>query len=214
MEIETEGVRVQPYARWVEGVQSLEPAAWEMLLRYYAEDLRHDIIASLRKRGLPEDLADDVEQETWLTAVRKIGGFAWEDEGKFYHWLRVIALNHVRSYQRMADRHYSLEDVMTGELDDGLDRFLAAWGQAEESTEDAVVFREMYAALDTALRSLRPLEQEIFMRWLMGEPPRELALGYNLKPRSVSMLLLRTKDKLRANLQHLQPFETKDDSHG
>src|SRR3990172_4077526 len=103
------------YAGWVESLRNMDDDAWDKLLQYYAVDLRHDIEISLRKRGLPSELVDDIEQETWLTAVRKFDEFVWEDEEKFYRWLRAISFNHVRKYGRIQWRGVSIEDYANGE---------------------------------------------------------------------------------------------------
>jgi RNA polymerase sigma-70 factor (ECF subfamily) len=54
--------------------------------------------ACWRCAGL-RDLADDVVQETWLTAVRRIRSFDPE-RGSFAGWLRGIAANVVRNHLR------------------------------------------------------------------------------------------------------------------
>src|SRR5215204_4973856 len=183
-EIETEQVRDHPYAQWVKRLKDFDAEAWDVLLQYNAVDLRRDIRASLQKRGLAEDLVDDIEQETWLTAVRKIGDFIWENEEKLYNWLRVIALNHIRMYQRGMSKNLLINDIVPSDTDEELDRFQAAWGEAQKTVEDAIVLRELYTALDKALATLKSNEQEIFVSWLMGEAPRRLALTYHMKPRS------------------------------
>lgn len=210
-ESETGATTQRPYAEWVSDLKRLDPEAWDVLLRNYAGDLRHDITASLRKRGLPDELADDIEQETWLTAVRKMGEFVWESEDRFYHWLRAISLNHIRTYRRTFDRRVSVEDFVSDDADDDLEQFLAEWGATNgDSVEETVVLRQQLAALDQAMRTLKPQEREILMRWLMGETPRELAPTYQMKPRSISMLLLRAKDKIEAQIVYLQSLRAKD----
>src|SRR5262245_40347388 len=86
--------------RWVERLKSLETSAWDELMKMYSDELRTDNEKSVRKRGAPLDTASDIEQETWLTAVRKINEFQWDAADKLYHWLRVIALNHIRMMMR------------------------------------------------------------------------------------------------------------------
>ncbi len=208
-EVETSAVTGRPYAQWVAQLKRLDAEAWDVLLRNYASDLRHDIAVSLRKRGLPDELADDIEQETWLTAVRKMGEFVWEDEDKFYHWLRAIALNHIRTYRRVQGKHFSIGDFRYSEIDDDLDQFLAEWQESEEGIEERIVLREQLSALDAAMRTLKSQEREILMRWLYGETPRQLALTYRMKPRSISMLLWRAREKIETNLVDLQSSRTR-----
>lgn len=112
----------------------------------------------------------------------------------------------------MLGRYLSIQDLQEDQIEGDLDRFIALWGMggSDNSVEEAVVLREQMAALDKAMRPLKPQEREILMRWLMGETPRELAIHYKMKPRSVSMLLLRAKDKIEANLVTLQTLNMKD----
>jgi RNA polymerase sigma factor (sigma-70 family) len=186
-----------PCEQWVERLKELDSEAWDFLLRRYGNELRQDILKSLRRRGLSAALVDDIEQETWLTAVRRIDEFVWESENKFYRWLRVISLNHIHTYRRMLYRETSIEDF---QCDEDLDYCLGMWGLHHDSPEETVVLHEQLSALDRALRILKPHEREMVVRWLMGEPPRELARVYQMKPRSVSMLLLRAKGKIEAQL--------------
>jgi RNA polymerase sigma factor (sigma-70 family) len=212
-EVETEQVQRHPYGRKGERLKSLNAEAWDLLLRQYAADLRQDIRISVRKRGLSEDIVDDIEQETWLTAVRKISEFNWDNEVKLYNWLRVIALNHIRMYQRqrLNQKTDSVDDNANDDhTDNELEKFQKLWGEYESSIEDAIVLGELYAALDSALHSLKPIEQEILVRWITGEQPRHLAVIYGIKPRTVSMQLLRAKDKIKVYLQKNGIYPNRD----
>jgi hypothetical protein len=57
---------------------------------------------------------------------------------------------------------------------------------------------------------LKPQEREMLLRWIMGEKPRDLAAVYHMKSHSVSMVLLRAKEKIEANLL-LHLLKHKDD---
>jgi RNA polymerase sigma factor (sigma-70 family) len=192
----------QPYAQWVLQLRQCDEAAWDILLKYFAEDLRADILASLRKRRLPESWLEDIEQETWLTAIQRLEDFVWVNEEKFYHWLRVISLNHIRRYQAIEGRGVSLADSEDADIAEDLENFVEAWRSQELNPEDLTELKESYRALDLALRSLQPREQEILLHWLGGKKPRELARMYNMQATSISMLLLRAKDKIRSTLKN------------
>jgi RNA polymerase sigma factor (sigma-70 family) len=204
-ETETKSAK-QLYKQWVSQLKNREEDAWDILLKYYSEDLRRDILSSLRKRRLPEEWLGDIEQETWLTAIKRIEDFVWESEDKFYNWLRVISLNHLRRYQRVEGRAVSLADSEDGDVQEELENFVDAWQSYEMSVEDQTELKEIYAALDTALRTLKPREQEILLHWLAGKKPRELALMYDIQASSVSMVLMRAKDKIRTTLKNNSLF--------
>ena len=212
-EIETALDTSQPYSPFVQSVKSLDPDCWMGLLDAYAPLLREEICASLLKRKLPLELADDIEQEMWLTAIRRMDEFVWEDEEKFRHWLRVIALNHIRTYRRKQGSYLSYDDFASdSDTDSELTEFLDTYRLwDDDSVEDRVISRERLAMLDRAMRALKPVEREIFMRWITGETPRELALEYDQKPRAVSMMLWRAKEKIQAQLDLTK---SKDDWNG
>jgi RNA polymerase sigma-70 factor, ECF subfamily len=64
--------------------------------------------------GSLRDLADDVLQDTWLTAVRRVRSFD-PAAGSFHGWLRGIAANvlrnHLRARRRRGGRQEPLGDV-------------------------------------------------------------------------------------------------------
>jgi RNA polymerase sigma-70 factor (ECF subfamily) len=70
--------------------------AWRALYAAAFDGLR--AYAHWRCAGL-NDLADEVVQETWLVAVRRIRSFAPES-GSFAGWLRGIAANVLRNHLR------------------------------------------------------------------------------------------------------------------
>lgn len=191
----------QLYSQWLSQLKNRDDEAWDILIKYYAEDLKRDILNSLRKRRLPDEWLGDIEQETWLTAVKNIENFVWEGEDKLYNWLRVISLNHLRRYQRVQGREVSVADSADDDVAEELENFVDSWQSYELSIEDQTELQEIYAALDAALRSLKPREQEIMLHWLAGKKPRELAVIYGIQASSISMLLMRAKDKIRSTLK-------------
>jgi RNA polymerase sigma-70 factor (ECF subfamily) len=79
--------------------------AWRAWYAAYFDGLAE--YARWRCGGLV-DLADDVIQEAWLTAVRKLRAFD-PDKGPFFGWLRGIASNAARNAiraRRRAKRRY------------------------------------------------------------------------------------------------------------
>src|SRR6266478_5198326 len=73
-----------------------DEAAWRTL--YDASFAALDAYVVWRSAGL-RDVADDVVQETWLTAVRRIRDFD-PKRGRFLAWLRGIAANVLRGHFR------------------------------------------------------------------------------------------------------------------
>jgi len=196
--------------QWVILLKNFDEEAWSFLMSYYSADLRRDITQSLRKRGLALDKVDDIEQETWLTAVEQISDFVWQNESKFYNWLRKISFQHVRTLRRKTKENeislQSVNDRVENAL--SLDIFLYVNGLVGDSPENEVLLRETLKALDSALRYLKPREREIVLRRLLyRETPRAMAADYNLKPETISVILTRAKHAIRAQMSALGFFQ-------
>jgi len=184
------------YAQWVQSIFDLDQDTWAQLVEIYSSRLRVDIEKSLRKRDASLDVLDDIVQETWLTAIRLIRKeFTWVDEERFYRWLRVIALNHVRTYLRYDAAHVSLDD---GEDNRSLDDFMNGY---MPSVEDKVELHERLAVLDSVIRTLPERDAEILLRRLMGETPRQVAKDYGMKSEHTRMILWRCKKKIEDELR-------------
>ena len=188
--------------RLVEKLKCNDEQAWEDAFELYAAFIHYDIVVSLRKRGLPADYADDIQQEAWLTAVQKIGEFTCDGENKFYHWLRAISFNHVRNLWRKQRQTVSFEAIDEAEAPNGLDYFLRANGLTVNNTEDCVILREQLAAIDHILMDFKPREREIVLRRLLwDEKPEDLALLFPaLKTRSISQMLFRARKAIRVQI--------------
>jgi RNA polymerase sigma factor (sigma-70 family) len=186
---------------WIDRLRCRDQAAWEAALQMCGEDLRQDICLSLNKRGLPSDLMNDIEQETWLIALEKISTFQYSGIEQFQHWLRVIALNRVRMFKRRRRGIWvSYDELEDGDSKTGGRLDFVIFKNELSSTDPAQEFdrQERIAALEAALRELKPRDAEILLRRIIfEETPRDLALEYGLAPRSVSMVLLRAKEVLQ-----------------
>jgi RNA polymerase sigma factor (sigma-70 family) len=177
--------------------------AWDLVIDRYAKTLHNDVLQSLTKRGLRTDHAGDIEQQIWVSALVKIDTFVWQDKDKFYHWLRSIATQHVLTLaHRMKRSSVSLdemEDVMEGVL---LDIILYRNGLIEDKPEDRLTLYESLSLLDDALHELNPRMREIVVRrYLLNETPRDMAVVYNVKPETISIILNRAKKILRSYLE-------------
>jgi RNA polymerase sigma factor (sigma-70 family) len=183
----------------VDKLKRMDSRMWEHIFENYTATLDYDISNSLRKRNLPVEYAEDILQETWLTAVEKIQEFQSDGDGKFYNWLRVIALNHVRNYWRKNRQNISFEAIDETQSPNALDYFLQSEGLAVNNVEDQVFLRQQLLQLDKLLGELNPRDRDIVLRrLLLDEKPEELALRYpNLKVQSISQLICRVRKNLR-----------------
>ena len=188
--------------RIVDKLKRMDSRMWEHIFENYTATLTYDVANSLRKRDLPLEFADDILQETWLTAVEKIQDFQCDGDGKFYNWLRVIALNHVRNYWRKNRQNISFDAIEETQSPNALDYFLQTEGLAINDVENQVSVREQLGQLDKLLGELNSRDREIVLRRLvMDEKPEELALHYpDLKVQSISQLICRVRKNLRHRL--------------
>ena len=83
-----------------DAVRAGDETAWRTL---YQESFAGLYAYVLWRCGGLRDAADEVVQETWLTAVRRVGRFD-PARGDFASWLRGIAANLLRNHFRRTSR--------------------------------------------------------------------------------------------------------------
>lgn len=147
------------------------------------------VYALWRCAGL-RDLADDIVQETWLTAVRRIRRFDPE-QGSFADWLRGIAANIVRNHFRKERRHS--------------DRMNRVTANAPPNAADAVEREETAALIARALARL-PERYEAVLRakYLDQRSVADIAARWNETPKAVESLLTRARQAFREIYQELE----------
>jgi len=131
-----------------------------------------------RSAGL-RDVADDIAQETWLTAVRKLGDLD-PDRASFLTWLRGIAANIARNHFRKERRTRPL-----GKMD------IAApagdWERREEAESIAQALAELPPHYEAVLRA----------KYLDGESVAAIANARGETIKGVESLLTRARQALR-----------------
>jgi RNA polymerase sigma-70 factor (ECF subfamily) len=138
-----------------------------------------DVFAYVQWRcaGL-SDLADDITQETWLVAVRRIRTFEPE-RGSFAGWLCGIAANLLRN-------HFRAKQAVTNRpLPDR-----AAGGdsqQREHAERVAQVLAELPERYEAALRA----------KYLEQRSVEQIALLWRESPKAVESLLSRAREAFR-----------------
>jgi RNA polymerase sigma-70 factor (ECF subfamily) len=137
------------------------------------------------------DRADEAAQETWLTAVRRVGRFD-PDAGSFAGWLRGIAANVLRNqFRRERLRNPS------GRLRDPA-------RLAAEPTADHDRAERIAAAL-----SALPDRYEAVLRakYLEGRSVADIALEVRETPKAIESLLSRARQAFR------DAYGTEEDAH-
>ena len=126
------------------------------------------------------DLADDITQETWLVAVRRIRTFDPE-RGSFANWLCGIAANllrnHFRAKQAAMNRKALPDRAMAGDSQ-----------QREQAERVAQVLAELPERYEAALRA----------KYLEQRSVEQIALLWRESPKAVESLLSRAREAFRA----------------
>ncbi|HEV2087332.1 MAG TPA: sigma-70 family RNA polymerase sigma factor [Cryptosporangiaceae bacterium] len=156
----------QPGDVWqlVRRVQDGDPGAFGLIYDRYVDLVFRYVYFRVGSRPLAEDLTS----ETFLRALRRIGGVAWQgrDLGA---WLVTIARNLIADHYKSG--RYRLEVTTADMLDaDPVER------GAEGQPEAAVLERLTNATLLDAVKKLNPEQQEcITLRFLQGLSVTETA---------------------------------------
>ncbi|MGA2254901.1 MAG: sigma-70 family RNA polymerase sigma factor, partial [Thermoguttaceae bacterium] len=135
----------------------------------------------LWRSGGRRDRADEISQETWLTAVRSVRRFD-PRKGNFLDWMRGIAANvlrhNLREQRRRVDREQAAE------------RCVAVGSGCED--------RERQDQIAAALGCL-PERQEAVLRakYLDGLSMAEIAAIWNESPKAIESLLSRARQAFR-----------------
>jgi RNA polymerase sigma-70 factor (ECF subfamily) len=130
--------------------------------------------------------ADEVVQETWLTAVRRLSSFD-PDAGSFAGWLRGIAVNLLRNRFRRDHRRQTRPE---------------ASGRTAEPADAEALRREQAEAVAAALASL-PEHYEAVLRakYVDGQSMADIAAARGESVKAVESLLTRARAAFRAAYQ-------------
>jgi RNA polymerase sigma-70 factor, ECF subfamily len=138
-----------------------EAPAWQELY-----DAHFDFVYGIAKRlGTPDAEADDVVQETFLVAFKKLSSFT---DGRFTTWLYRIAANVASSRHRRRRIRRALQSI---------------WGSADEKVVDGpdatLESREAESIVGSVLERMSPKKREVFalfeIEGLSGEEIAERA---------------------------------------
>lgn len=149
---------------------------------------------ALHMTGSASD-ADDVTQETFLQAYRRMDRF--EGRSQFFTWLYRIALNQALSARRSTrTRSKRFEDAR-------LDAALAVDG--EDDPRKTLELREAYGLLLEALDALSPtLQSTVVLIALQGLSYREAAVVLNTEEGTIAWRVHEARRKLGEHIARLE----------
>ncbi|MGH9464600.1 MAG: RNA polymerase sigma factor [Thermoanaerobaculia bacterium] len=168
----------------VERVLAGETELFEVLMRRYNQRLYR--VA----RGFVTDAAEaeDVAQEAYVSAFRKLGSF--RGEARFSTWLTRIAVYEAMARCRKGERFVRLDESGTFETP-------AATAGPEAEAENHELQGFLREAVDSLPDSLRPV---FVLREVEGLSSEETAAALGLSPANVRVRLHRAKGHLRQQL--------------
>ncbi|MDX1690193.1 MAG: RNA polymerase sigma factor [Acidimicrobiia bacterium] len=166
----------------IERARSGDERAWAEIV----ERLGPRILGYARGKGIAD--ADDVVQDVFLAAARRIGDFegTWSN---FRSWIFSIAYRQiVDRYRRSGREDASLPRVLVDDLDPG--------------PADEVVDREAASDAVRALDVLSGDERDVvLLRVVAGLETAEVAEAVGKRPGTVRVVQSRALDKVRAELR-------------
>jgi RNA polymerase sigma-70 factor (ECF subfamily) len=133
------------------------------------------------------DLADDIVQETWLTAVRRVRTFDPE-RGSFAGWLRGIAVNVIRHHLRRVRSNSHFRALDLGDRPAPVDTSLERRETAERIARALAGLPERYEAV---LRA----------KYLEQQAVDTIAAAWNETPKAVESLLTRARQAFRERFE-------------
>ena len=136
----------------------------------------------LWRTGGARDLADDVLQDTWLTAVRRVPRFD-PAAGSFHAWLCGIAANVLRNQLRSRRRRRDRQEPLSGEMG---------------KEDPAVAERERSERIAAALAELPERSENVLrMKYLDRKSVTEIAAATGETEKAVESLLTRARAAFR-----------------
>jgi len=177
----------------IEKAQNGDRKAQAQLVLRYEKKVFNLALRMMRDK---ED-AEDVMQETFLTALRKLHTF--EGRSQFFTWLYRITMN--ISLQKLRDRNKgnAMVSLSDPDIESIHGQHLSEWPAFNRKLMSSEEFRKL---LDNAVKELPAIYRSVFiLRDLEGLSTIETQKLLDLTESNVKVRLMRARYYLRQNLQ-------------
>jgi RNA polymerase sigma-70 factor (ECF subfamily) len=178
--------RLQREAMLRQAVLAGDETAWRAWCLESFDELERFV---LWRCGGRRDVADDIVQETWLTAVRRIRRFD-PTRASFLTWLRGIAANVRRNHTRKERRIAGVRSSTNGEA--AVDPAAAA-NQQDRAEAIAEVLDVLSERQEAVLRA----------KYFDGLTVEEIAQAWSETPKAVESLLSRARAAFRERFERV-----------
>ena len=179
-------------AAWVERAKQGDLESFEALITRHEQRVYSLALRMLRH----EQDAEDVTQDTFLSALENLDGF--RGEAQFSTWLLRIATHAALKVIRKRRGHVSLDESTEADSESGPPphpEFIADW---RSSTDDLVRNNETRRLLDSALAQLDEKHRLVFLlRDVEGLSVLETAEALGIREANTKVRLLRARLQLR-----------------
>jgi RNA polymerase sigma-70 factor, ECF subfamily len=166
---------------WIARARNGDTSAFSELVMRHQWTIRAFLLARLSRKEEAEDLA----QETFVTAWRKLAGF--DHSRPFVPWLRGIALNLLRNHLRkFKEAPIGGDEALQALLDQQLDRWDEAAGEGPR----------MSALAECLTRVDGPARELLTARYVEGHSLQELCARTGRKHSAITMQLHRLRQLL------------------
>jgi len=169
-----------------------DTAALEQVYRQYVDRVYSVVFHQV---GQDKSVAEDIVQETFLSALKAIGKF--RGKSKLYTWLCSIAYHKIADFYRRQGRRARHGEQSPGIDDAELERIKDSEPLASsklESEEDRQVIEQALLSLPLNYR------QVLVFKYVEQMPVTEISLIMRRSPKSVEGLLTRARKELRDGL--------------
>ncbi|WP_372720049.1 sigma-70 family RNA polymerase sigma factor [Novipirellula sp.] len=154
--------------------------------------------------------ADDVVQEVYLDAEKRLSHFLSGDFPSFFLWLRLVAQ---QTLSRVHRRHLATESRST--LRESGASFGSDWGKTSAclsqrfvahltSPSQAAVKKELIAEVRNSLETMNEIDREVVaLRHFEELTNQEVAIELGISPKAASIRYVRALERLRNVLERM-----------
>ena len=187
------------FSRFGEAFSRHRPRLWQIIHFRISDQIRGRVDA------------DDVLQDVYLDAEKRLRHFADGDFPTLFLWLRLVA---GQTLSRVHRRHLATESRSTLRESTPGDGNL--WGNTSlclsqrfiahlTSPSQAAVKVELIAEVRSALESMNDIDREVLaLRHFEELTNQEVAIELNIKPKAASIRYMRALERLRGVLEKME----------
>lgn len=157
-------------------------------------------------RGLPQEDAEDIVQQTMIAISSHISDFEYDrDRGKFRNWVQTIAENKIKALWRKRSMPIAKSEQIRNEPDGGR--------SLDDLWEQEWRIQDLLWCLDQVAKDVSPRKMEAFEKYaLKGMPAQQVAEELNMTTGNVyvtrHVILNRVREKAKSLDRSVDGFDT------